>query len=234
MVGAGVTPAPTIPGTAPKYYREHNACVQISDEEGRAMSIMSTAASAVAVGAAKKAPILFGWLTALLIGAGCFYAGMAVFAGRVAPALHVYSYPEGRCTIHFIRPLSPRRYNFLGPGPRYIIVFSFTIHTASNQEYQIVSAGVGSAVVSSNAEAQDLVNNYRQGGVYPCWYNPVDPSHVVLYRSFPTLPFAWCSAFAALGLLIMLKALTRIASSPFPVARMVARRGRKRLTGKRK
>jgi hypothetical protein len=192
------------------------------------MSIMSTAASAVAVGAAKKATILFGWLTALLIGAGCFYAGMAVFAGRVAPALHVYSYPEGRCTIHFIRPLPPWRHKFLGPGPRYIIVFSFTIHTASNQEYQIVSAGVGSAVVASNAEAQDVVNNYHQGGIYPCWYNPADPSHVVLYRSFPTLPFAWCSAFAALGLLIMLKALTTLASSPFPVARSIARRRRRK------
>ena len=192
------------------------------------MSIMSTAASAVAVGAAKKATILFGWLTALLIGAGCLYASMAVFAGRVAPALHVYSYPEGRCTIHFIRPLPHWRYNFLGSGSRYIIVFSFTIHTASNQEYQIVSAGVGSAVVASNEEAQDIVNNYHQGGVYPCWYNPVDPSRVVLYRGFPTLPFAWCSAFAALGLLIMLKALTHMASSPFPVAVIIARRRRRK------
>jgi len=188
----------------------------------------TAAAGVVGVGAAKRASILFGWLTALLIGAGCFYVGMAAFAGRVAPALHVYSYPEGRCTIHFIRPIAPWRYHPMGLTPRYIIIFSFTIHTASDQEYQIVGAGVGSAVVASNAEAQNVVNNYHQGGVYPCWYNPADPSHVVLYRSFPVVPFIWCSAFAAFGLWIMLKALTQLASGTFLVARAGARYAHKR------
>lgn len=176
------------------------------------MSTMSTAAAAIAVAAAKKASIFCGWLIALAIGAICLYVGMAAYAERVAPDLHVYSYPEGSCTIHFIRPITPWRHYPMGQVPRYIIVFSFTVHTANNQEYQIVGAGVGSAVVSSDAEVQNVVNSYHQGGVYPCWYNPADPSHVVLYRSFPVLPFAWCSAFAAFGLLIMLHALRHMVS----------------------
>jgi hypothetical protein len=176
------------------------------------MSTMSGAATAISVGATKKASILCGWLTALVIGAGCFYVGMAAFAGRVAPALHIYSYPEGRCTIQFIRSLTPWRRSTQGTTPRYIVIFSFTVHTTSNQDYQVVGAGMGSAVVSNNAELQYMVNNYHQGGVYPCWYNPSDPSHVVLYRSMPILSFIWCSAFAALGLLMMLKALTHLVS----------------------
>lgn len=202
---------------------KHNVCVQVFDKEGRAMSTMSTAAAAVAVVAAKKASIFCGWLTALLIGAGCLYVGMAAYAERVAPDLHVYSYPEGSCTIHFIRPIAPWRHYSMGQAPHYIIVFSFTVHTANNQEYQIVGAGVGSTVVSSDAEVQNVVNNYHQGGVYPCWYNPADPSHVVLYRTFPVVPFTWCSAFAAFGLLLMLHALIRMVSSSFPVIHVRAR-----------
>jgi hypothetical protein len=220
--------------TTLKCYCKHTVCVQVSNEEGRAMSTISTATAAVAGVAAKKVSILCAWLTALLIGAGCFYVGMAAFAGRVGPALHVYSYPEGRCTIHFIRPIAPWRHHPLGgAAPRYIIVFSFTVHTESNQEYQIVGAGVGNTMVSSNEDAQNVVNSYHQGGVYPCWYNPADPSHVVLYRSFPVLPFAWCSAFAAVGLLVMLKALTRLASSSLPMVGLVTRRRRKRGIGKK-
>jgi hypothetical protein len=186
--------------------------VQVIGEEGRAMSTMPGTTAAVTVGVTKRASILFGWLTALIIGAGCFYVGMAAFAGRVAPALHIYSYPEGRCTIQFIRPITPWRHNTSGTTPRYIIVFSFTVHTASNQDYQVVGAGMGSAIVSSNAELQNIVGNYHRGGVYPCWYNPSDPSRVVLYRSIPLLPFMWCSSFAALGLLMMLKSLTHLLS----------------------
>ncbi len=197
------------------------------------MSTMSTAAAVIAGVAAKKASIFFGWLTALLIGAGCLYVGMTAYAQRVAPALHVYSYPEGRCTIHFIRPISPWRHHPMGLVPRYIIVFSFTVHTANNQEYQIVGAGVGSAVVSSDAEVQNVVNNYHQGGVYPCWYNPADPSHVVLYRSFPVAPFTWCCAFAAFGLLIMLHALTRMVSSSFPALHLAGKHKRKKETMKK-
>jgi hypothetical protein len=184
------------------------------------MSTMSGAATAMTVGATKRAGIFCGWLTALLIGAGCAYVGMTAFASRVAPALHVYSYPEGRCTIQFIRPLSPWRRSITIPGnpatPRYIIVFSFTVHTSGNQDYQIVGTGMGSEVVSSSAELQSMVSNYHQGGVYPCWYNPSDPSHVVLYRSMPIFSFIWSSSFTALGLLVMLRALTRIVSNLSP------------------
>jgi hypothetical protein len=200
-----------------------------------AISTISTATAAITGVAAKKVSILCGWLTALLIGAGCFYVGMTAFATRVAPSLHIYSYPEGRCTIHFIHPLAPWRHHPLGMGPRYVIVFSFTVHTETNEEYEIVGAGVGNDMVSSNEEVQSVVSNYHQGGVYPCWYNPADPSRVVLYRSFPVLPFAWCSAFAAFGLLVMLKALTRlISSSPVLLFGLVARRRRKSgATGKK-
>jgi hypothetical protein len=173
------------------------------------MSTMS--GTAIMAAASKRAGIFCGWLTVLFIGTACFYVGMSAFASRVAPTLHVYTYPEGRCTIQFIRPLPSWRHNASGPIARYIIVYSFTVHTAGDQDYQVVGAGMGSAVVSSSAEVQNMVNSYHQGGVYPCWYNPSDPSHVVLYRNIPVLSFAWCSAFAALGLLIMLKALTHMA-----------------------
>jgi hypothetical protein len=212
--------------------------VQVSNEEGRAMSAMSAmsaATAAVAGVAAKKVSILCGWLTALLIGAACFYVGMTAFASRVVPALHVYSYAEGLCTIHFIRPFAPWRHRSLGVAPRYVIVFSFTVHTETNEEYEIVGAGLGNDnMVASNEDVQNLVNSYHQGGVYPCWYNPADPSLVVLYRSFPVLPFAGCSAFAAFGLLVMLKALTRLVSgSPFPLVGLVARRRRKHRVSKK-
>jgi hypothetical protein len=147
-----------------------------------------------------------------MIGTACLYLGTIAFAECVAPAMRVYNYPEGRCTIHFIRPLIPWRHHTMGSTPRYIIVFSFTIHTASNQDYQIVGAGMNSTIVASNDEVQDIINNYHQNGVYPCWYNPSDPSRVVLYRTMPMLSFIWCSSFVALGLLIMLKSLTHIIS----------------------
>lgn len=176
------------------------------------MSTISGTTAAVTIGATRKAGFLFAWLTALMIGTACLYLGTIAFAERVAPAMRIYSYPEGRCTIHFIRPLIPWRHNTMGSTPRYIIVFSFTIHTASNQDYQIVGAGMNSTIVTNNDEVQNIINNYRQNGVYPCWYNPSDPSRVVLYRSTPILSFIWCSSFVALGLLIMLKSLTHIIS----------------------
>jgi len=171
--------------------------------------------TAATIGATRKASMLFAWLTALLIGTACLYLGTIAFAERVAPAMRVYNYPEGRCTIHFIRPLLPWRHNTMGSTPRYIIVFSFTIHTASNQEYQIVGAGMNSTIVANNDEVQNIINNYHQNSVYPCWYSPTDPSHVVLYRSTPILSFIWCSSFVALGFLIMLKSLTHIVSDVF-------------------
>src|SRR5581483_5207210 len=97
---------------------KHNVCVQVFGKEGRAMSTMSTAAATVAVVAAKKASIFCGWLTALLIGAGCLYVGMEAYAKRVPPNRHVYNYPEGSCTIHFIRPIAPRRHYPMRMAPR--------------------------------------------------------------------------------------------------------------------
>jgi hypothetical protein len=185
------------------------------------MSTISGATAAVTIGATRKAGILFAWFTALMIGTACLYLGTIAFAERVAPAMRVYSYPEGRCTIHFIRPLIPWRHNTMGSTPRYIIVFSFTIHTASNQDYQIVGAGMNSTIVASNDEVQNIINNYHQNSVYPCWYNPSDPSRVVLYRSMPLLSFIWCSSFVALGLLIMSKSLAHIISGTASIMQAV-------------
>lgn len=177
------------------------------------MSIIPTVSTASSVttvsalsGATKRIGFLCGWLLALLIGVGCVYLGVWAFVARVTPSMRVYSYSEARCTIRFIRQIGPFHRGFISTHSRYVVIFSFTMQTA-NQEYQIAGTSLGSSSVTGGTELQELANNYHAGGVYPCWYNPANPLHVVFYRGLPIFPFIFSSGFTALGMFILLKLL---------------------------
>jgi len=175
------------------------------------MSTVPTVSSVAAVSAlteaTKRIGFLCGWLIALFIGAMCVYMGVWAFVARVTPSMRVYSYAEARCTIRFIRQIGPLHHSFFATHSRYVVIFSFTMQTANNQEYQIAGTSIGSSFMADGTELQEFASDYHAGSVYPCWYNPTNPLHVVFYRGLPIFPFVFCSSFTAFGLFILLKLL---------------------------
>jgi hypothetical protein len=201
-------------------------CALVPVQEGHLMSVMSTMTALsnppASSGTLKRAGLLCGWLAMICIGVSCIYSGIATFTTAVEPALRVYSYPEGSCTIRFIYFLNPSRYSIRRlptiPNTRYV-VFGLTVQTATNEEYQVAGTSTSNLYLASNNEIVTLISDYRYGKTYQCWYNPADPLQVVLKRDIPLIPFVFCSSLVAVGMLLLIKLLPHALSSLYTLSK---------------
>ena len=102
-----------------------------------------------------------------------------------------------------------------GVVPRYRADFSL--------EYNTYTKGTITSTTSANGldfsfspyqdQQQEFINEYDVGGSYPCWYDPQDPSVVVLvlmHNWMSTLPLLLPAIVAFILLFYMFKSATQI------------------------
>ncbi len=87
-------------------------------------------------------------------------------------------YQSARCTI-----LSKTLLSHAGmKGTAYAPGFTYTVHTTGGGNYQAGGYGLASVASTNKTSQQAIVDSYQVGATYPCWYDPVQPSHAVLNK----------------------------------------------------
>jgi hypothetical protein len=104
------------------------------------------------------------------------------FALKLLTYPQVYSYLEGRCTITANLTVKyPGRGGNHGTPTRYHPEYGFTLHTADGQIVQTKGFDWFTTPVDSYEQGVNFPR-YSVGQSIPCWYNPHQPSQVVLTR----------------------------------------------------
>jgi hypothetical protein len=62
--------------------------------------------------------------------------------------------------------------------------FQFIVHTADGRSYASHGYDAFQTSSSDQASEQAIVDRYKVGEAYPCWYNPANPIQTVLTRQF--------------------------------------------------
>ena len=127
--------------------------------------------------------------------------------GSLFQDLRVYQvYVEGRCKITAKELLESSDED----GTTYAPHFEYQVLTGDDQSYS-ASGYYRTTVYSSGRRGkEEILARYKVEGTYPCWYNPDDPTQVVLARG---LSWGWGYLFIFLPLIFVGIGIWGISSS---------------------
>jgi Protein of unknown function (DUF3592). len=93
-----------------------------------------------------------------------------------------------------------------GSMTSYVPKFEFTLQTIDGKEHQTQGYSAG---ISDYAQerAQEIIDQYVIGEVYPCWYNPSNPTQAVLTQEFSDWLFFLPIIFICVGAIIIIIAV---------------------------
>lgn len=131
-------------------------------------------------------------------------------------AIHVMrlqqTYVPGHCTIISKRLLQgiARNTRTHRTYPVYAPSFEFVVHTTTGSSYRASGYDGSNTYTSDLSSQQRILDAYALGSTYGCWYDPANPSDVVLARSPSWLLFIGPAvlllsgiAFLPVGILIL-------------------------------
>ena len=81
-------------------------------------------------------------------------------------------------------------------------------YTVEGKVYEQDTYRIVKSSSSSKSSNQSVVDEFKVGGTYPCWYDPENPTRVVVERSFSVLSLvftgigAFLAGIAILALLV--------------------------------
>ena len=155
----------------------------------------------------------FLFLTLPLMGVGLY-----TFVTSASSYLQVNSYQEGRCTILSKKLLTSTVSDESGSSDTgystlYRPDFTFTVQTVDGKTYQTSGYDVTHNYGSDQSVQQAILDSYKVRGVYPCWYNPAQPSQAVLNRDVFSGPFIFGILFFGAGLIFFILISLYIRSS---------------------
>lgn len=153
--------------------------------------------------ARRKSAGCLGMLLFFLIGSA--FAGIGWFA-MLAPELEVENrFVEGRCIILGKELVSEqkRARRRAGRSGRTRTVYrpEFDIrHEVAGKSYEARTFRIVPSSTSDRASQEAILGRFETGHAYPCWYDPADPSRVVLEKgvSKGSLVFIGVGLFFAL------------------------------------
>jgi len=93
------------------------------------------------------------------------------------------NYQTGQCRIVAKRVLKERA--LTSSGPSYETTrpdFDFIVQTADDQQYQAQGYDTLKVFTQWHSRNQAIVDSYKVGETYPCWYNPKNPTQAVLIK----------------------------------------------------
>lgn len=96
----------------------------------------------------------------------------------IALSRQVAGYQSTQCTILSKSLLS----HTARKGTVYAPHFTYTVHTIGEGNYQADGYGLVSVAGTNKTSQQAILDSYQVGATYPCWYDPVQPSHAVLNK----------------------------------------------------
>jgi hypothetical protein len=157
--------------------------------------------------------IFFLLLTLPLMGIGLY-----TFFTSISSYAQVNSYQEGRCTILSRKLLTTTvsddsSLSGTGYSTLYRPNFTFIVRTTDGRSYQTSGYDVTHNFASDQNVQQAILDNYRVGRVYSCWYDPARPSEAVLDRDVSSGPFIFSIVFFGAGLVFFILILLYIRSS---------------------
>lgn len=128
-------------------------------------------------------------------GAGCFW-GLFFLVGfaSLAAILAQFTIPELRVNRDFVEHacrVIDRRIDEVDhdDGPLYAPEFRVE-YTINGKEYSLwAHYEITDVHTSDRTRSETILKQFELGKEYPCWYDPRDPSHVVLKRGYTW--FAW-------------------------------------------
>jgi hypothetical protein len=121
------------------------------------------------------------------------------------------SYQAGQCTItakQLLHNISSSTTN-TGSGQIhttsdvYAPFFEFTVRTADGRSYAAQGYDGQNIYTSDLAGQQTILDRYKVGQTYQCWYDPTQPAQAILVRSFNWLLFVIAGAFLIPGIVLM-------------------------------
>lgn len=81
----------------------------------------------------------------------------------------------------------------------YVPDFQFTVQTADGRRYAARGYDMLGTSSSDRSSQQAIVDQYTVGKTYPCWYDPANPTQVVLTRQFNWFVFIIPGVFLFVG-----------------------------------
>lgn len=123
---------------------------------------------------------------------------LVLFGGMLAiifvPEWRVtHSYVEGRCVV-----LDKRLVEFPGRKANDTYRPELLIrYTVAGREYRVWAYDAVHASTGLRGPNERILKEFTVGQEYPCWYDPADPSEVVLVRGY-----SWLSYGLLLGLVV--------------------------------
>lgn len=145
----------------------------------------------------------------IVLGLGSIFilVSLIALASAVNTMRMQQSYQAGQCTItakHLLHSLSSSTTN-TGTGQIhttsdvYAPSFEFTVRTADGRSYASQGYDGLNVYTSDLAGQQAILDRYKVGQTYQCWYDPLHPSQAVLVRGFNWLLFLIGGAFLLVG-----------------------------------
>jgi hypothetical protein len=105
-------------------------------------------------------------------------------------------YVEGRCVLLDKRlaedPPSGKAFNSTY-RPEFLIR-----HTVAGREYRVWTYDAVHATTALRWPKESILDSFTIGQAYPCWYDPADPSQVVLVRGYSWWTYGFLVVFLVL------------------------------------
>ncbi len=120
----------------------------------------------------------------LAISTPLFWFGSLLAWSPISNAITIQRYSQGQCTI-LAKALSSSSYYNQETGndeSEYAPHFTFLVQTATHVSYHAEGYAIDQHTSDQQADAQAILEHYRIGGTYSCWYDPANGSHAVLTR----------------------------------------------------
>jgi hypothetical protein len=153
--------------------------------------------------------------------------GLYIFFTAASSYIQVNGYAEGRCTILSKKLLADSVSDDSSPtNTGFTTIYrpdlTYNVQTADGKSYKANGYDVTRNYSSDESVEQAILDSYRVGRVYPCWYNPAQPSQAVLNRDVAPGSFIFGVAFFGAGVLFFILILLYI--------RLTIRQGREMST----
>lgn len=134
----------------------------------------------------------------LLIGG--LFAGMG-WVAMLGPELEVNRrFVPGRCTLLAKELVEEKSSRGTSGRRRAMYRPEFQVrHEVAGRQYEARTFRITRWATSDSARSQDVLARHEVGRTYPCWYDPADPSRVVLEKGTSVPSWLFTGVGAALA-----------------------------------
>jgi hypothetical protein len=151
----------------------------------------------------------------LLIGGLSVLSSIAIVVWLVHDYSQLQRYQAGQCTITAKQLLAEVIHETHKTGSSYTTttsteyrpVFQFTVHSTDGRSYPAQGYDALGIGASDRASQQAIVDQYRLGETYPCWYDPANPTQAVLTLQYNWFGLILAALFLFLGAMCVYVAL---------------------------